>query len=286
MDRIKQQDAFRAVIKQLAIFIVAISLAGVNYAQSQEIPSRPSPPRLVNDFTGTLSQQEQTMLERKLRSFNDTTSTQIAVVLVSDFGGLDKAAFAYRLGENWGVGQKGFDNGIVVAIKPKEVGASRGEAFIATGYGVEGVVPDAIANRIVEQEMIPAFKQQKYFAGINRGTDVLMKLTAGEYSAQDYKKQTSQGKKTAGYIVPILAMIIAIFLMKRSQGSRRTFARRRSGAGTGFLTALLLMGLGGGHRGQWNEFSSGSGHFGGGMGSDFGGFGGGGFGGGGAGGSW
>ncbi|MCF8308916.1 MAG: TPM domain-containing protein [Bacteroidales bacterium] len=267
-------------------FIIITGIFLPAESQSQvAIPDRPSPPKLVNDFTSTLNQQEKVALERKLVRFNDTSSTQITVVIVSDFNGQSKSQFAYKIGEEWGVGQKEFDNGLVILLKPKEVGNNEGEVFIATGYGVEGAVPDAIANRITEEEMIPEFKKGNYYAGLDKGTDILMKLTAGEYSAEEYQKQTGDSNKTAGYIVPILAMIIVIFLMKRSQKTKRTFSRRQSSATPGILTALLLFGMGGRHSGSWNNFSSGGGSFGGDAGG-FGGFGGGSFGGGGAGGSW
>lgn len=265
------------------LIVVLALITSQVYAQS-EVPERPTPPRLVNDFTQTLSRQDQNALERKLVSFNDTSSTQITVVLVSDLKGYDKAQFAYEIGRKWGVGQEEFDNGLVVLVKPKRPGDQRGEVFIATGYGLEGAVPDATANRITDQEMIPEFKQGRYFAGLDKGTDVLMKLTAGEYTAQEYQKQSTSRDKTAGYIVPVLAMIIAIFLMKRSQKTKKTFSRGRGAANPGLMTALLLFGLGGRHGGHWNDFSSGGGSFGGSAG--FGGFGGGDFGGGGAGGSW
>ncbi|HOM41897.1 MAG TPA: TPM domain-containing protein, partial [Bacteroidales bacterium] len=104
---------------------------------AQDVPDRPYPPRLVNDFAGLLTGDEANALERKLVAFNDTTSTQIAIVIVKDLAGYAISDYAQRLGEKWGVGQKGFDNGIVIVVKPKTL-TSRGEVFIATGYGLEG----------------------------------------------------------------------------------------------------------------------------------------------------
>ena len=247
-----------------------------------QVPERPTPPRLVNDFTNTLSRQEQQNLEQKLVRFNDTTSNQIAIVIVPDFGGTDKADFAYKIGEQWKVGQSEFDNGVVIALRPK-TNRQSGEVFIATGYGLEPVIPDAIANRIVDKEMIPLFEENRYYEGLNRSTDVLMGLAAGEFSSEQYRKDSSPG--AAGYIVPILALVIMIFTIKRMQYRQRTYQGKqaRSGGG-GILTMLLLGSMVGRQSGQWNNFSSGSGSFGGG--SSFGGFGGGSFGGGGAGGSW
>ena len=269
----------------VSVIILIITLTSFEAMSQIEIPDRPTPPKLVNDFTNILSSQEKDALERKLAQFNDTSSTQITIVIVPDFNGYDKSQFAYRIGQKWGVGQEEFDNGLVILLKPKEVGNKQGDVFIATGYGVEGAIPDATANRITEQEMIPEFKKGDYYAGLDKGTNILMKLTGGEYTAQEYQRQSTSDNKTAGFIVPILAMIIAIVLMKRSQKSRKTFGKNSSGASSGILTALLLFGMGGRHTGHWNDFSSGGGSFGGSTGG-FGGFGGGSFGGGGAGGSW
>jgi uncharacterized protein len=102
----------------LSVLIYTISIERV---YSQNIPERPNPPRLVNDFAGMLKPEEVNMLERKLDSFNDTTSNQIAIVIVPTLGGDDKADYAQRLGEKWGVGQKGRNNGILILVKPKQL---------------------------------------------------------------------------------------------------------------------------------------------------------------------
>ena len=104
---------------------------------SQNIPERPSPPRLVNDFAGMLKPDEVRMLEQKLVAFDDSTSTQIAIVTVPTLNGYDKADYAQQLGEKWGIGQKGRNNGVLILVKPKTPD-SRGEVQISTGYGVEG----------------------------------------------------------------------------------------------------------------------------------------------------
>lgn len=84
-----------------------------------QIPSKPYPPRLVNDFTNTLSYSEIETLERRLVAYNDSTSTQFTVVLVDDLHGMDVAQFATQLGHDWGVGQGAKDNGAVILVKPK-----------------------------------------------------------------------------------------------------------------------------------------------------------------------
>lgn len=247
-------------------------------AYSQDIPDPPSPPRLVNDLAGILNPGDAELLERKLVAFNDSSSTQIAVVIVPSLNGYDKMDFTYRLAEKWGVGQKGKNNGVVIMVKPKTA-SEKGEAFIASGYGLEGVLPDAICKRIVDNEMIPYFRTGDYYGGIDAAANTVMSLVKGEFTANQYAK----GKKSAPFAVVIPLIIMAIvFLLIRS-----TRARSQSiGKNIPFWTAFWLLGsMGhGSHSGSWSNFNSGSGGFGGGGG--FGGFGGGSFGGGGAGGSW
>ena len=146
-------------IYNLLLLLICCNLS----LSSNDLPDRPSPPRLVNDFTNLLSAEEALNLERKLVDFNRQTSTQIAIIIVNDLLGYDRAEYTYGIGEKWGVGQKGKDNGIVIMVKPKTP-TSGGQTFIAPGYGLEAVVPDAIAKRIMENEMIPEFKANNYYA--------------------------------------------------------------------------------------------------------------------------
>ena len=262
-------------MKKLFYSINLFLIISYSGCYANDIPDRPSPPRLVNDFANILRSEEVINLEGKLLEFNNQTSTQIAIVIVNDLHGYDRAEFTYRLAEKWGVGQKGKDNGIVVMVKPKTI-SSPGQAFIATGYGLEAVVPDAIAKRIVEVEMIPEFKANNYYAGLNSATDVLISLTKGEFTKEDYNQRTA--KKETYSLSPILSLIFIIFFFIFFVIVRR--GRQHSiGRSVPFWIALSM--LGSSHRssgGSFGNFSSGGG--------GFGGFGGGSFGGGGAGGSW
>lgn len=268
------------ITRKITRLFLPIAMILFSLAIMAQIPSRPTPPRLVNDLAGILSKAQINNLEAKLVRFNDTTSNQITVVIVKSLNGQDKAMFAYEIGEKWNVGQKKFDNGIVVLVKPKYNARDKGQAFIAVGYGLEPAIPDAIAKRIVENEMIPEFERGNYYYGINNTTDVLMQLAAGEINADDYNR--SSNAKGIFAILPFLIIILVIFIMRISNRSRSIGAR-----GSGSLWTALLLGsvLGNSsHSGSWDSFSGGSSGFGGGGG--FGGFGGGSFGGGGAGGSW
>src|SRR5690554_1769485 len=130
----------------LLVFLLTLFSRNVS---SQDIPGPMIPYRLVNDFAGLFSSAEEQALEQKLRAYNDSTSTQIYVVTVNELGGYAVSDFAFRLGEKWEIGQKSKDNGAVILIKPK-IGNSRGQAFIATGYGLEAQIGRASCRGRVE----------------------------------------------------------------------------------------------------------------------------------------
>jgi uncharacterized protein len=244
-------------------------------AAAQEFPEKPVPPRLVNDFVGLLGQQEADALERKLVAYNDSTSTQIAVVTVSDLHGYDKADYAQRLAESWGIGQKGINNGILILVKPKTSQSSRGEVFIAPGYGLEGVVPDIVCGQIVDNEILPEFRTGNYYKGLDRATNTLMSLASGEFPANKYGRPKGSDKGGLTPFIFIIIIIIIIMFIRSSGGSNHKHLSRK---GLPLWMLLTMMNSGSSrHSGSWGGFSGGGG---------FGGFGGGGFGGGGAGGSW
>ncbi|HLN20088.1 MAG TPA: TPM domain-containing protein [Bacteroidales bacterium] len=263
--------------KYLLLITFLLAFAGIIFAQ--DIPDRPVPPRLVNDFAGMLSREEVNALEQKLVAFNDSTSTQIAIVTVPSLNGYDKADYAQRLGEKWGVGQKGKDNGIVILVKPK-TNEETGQVYIASGYGAEGPVPDLVLSDIVNNEILPAFRSNDYYGGLDKATSIIMSLLRGEYTATEYSQnRKSQGGKFPGAAFIIIIIFLVILFSKRGGGNRG----RRITSGNDLPLWLLMSMLGSGgrsHRGSWGGFSGGGG------GGGFGGFGGGSFGGGGAGGSW
>ncbi len=257
----------------LVLFVPLISLS--------QVPERPVPPRLVNDLAGILTPQQAEELENRLVQFDRETSTQITVVTVSSLGGYDPASFTYKIGESWGVGRKEKNNGVVVLVKPKS-GEERGQVYVAVGYGLEGVIPDAVANgKIIDQEMIPRFRENDYYGGIVNGTRIIMELVKGEYTADEYAGENA-GVAGGAILVLMIVMIIIISLMKG--GKSKSY-----NAGSRNLPFWMWLGMlnSGKSGGSWSDFSGGRGGFGGGGGGGgFGGFGGGSFGGGGAGGSW
>jgi len=259
----------RFILPILILFLVA----GITVAQ--EIPEPMVPKRLVNDFTGLLTEQQQMTLNNKLLDFNNQTSTQIYTITYDDLQGYPVNEFAYQLATKWGIGQQGKDNGILLLVSP----ANR-KVTIQTGYGLEGAVPDAIAKRLIENVITPAFKQGNYYAGLDSATSVLMSLTKGEFTAENYLNKSKKGS------IPPIAIFIIIITFFIFSGIFRN--RKRYYSSTRSIPWWLLLGAGASRNSSWGSFSSGGGSFGGGSGG-FGGFGGGGggsFGGGGASGGW
>ncbi len=254
-------------LKSLIFYFLVITLGGFS-VWAQKLPDKPVPPKLVNDFAGILTSSETSKLEQKLTDFNNSNSTQIAVVTLKSIEGYDIADFAFKLGEKWGIGRKGKDNGvlIVVAIDERKV-------FIATGYGSEEFVTDAMARRIIEQRIKPAFKEARYYQGLDEGTADIINLLTGKYKAE-----TVEQNKPSGSLFKILFIIIGIIIIIKIIG------RNNGGGGSTYRSSGPI--IWGGGLGSWGRGFSGGGSFGGGSSGGFGGFGGGRFGGGGAGGSW
>jgi uncharacterized protein len=223
---------------------------------------------LVNDFAGVLSAEQQSSLENKLVAFNKETSNQIVVVTVASLGDYEPAAFSFKLGNKWGIGREKLRNGILILIKVK-TSAEKGRAFIATGRGLEGAIPDATCFAIVNKEMIPKFKENDYYGGIDAATNVLMGLAKGEFNYSSYSKKSDDNQT---YII-IALIVIGFFVLInfRRKGQSKTINGRT-------YYDPWWGGFGGGS--SWGDSGSSSDSGG------FDGFGGGDFGGGGAGGDW
>ncbi len=252
--------------------IAACLLLGVSAVSAQDFPAKPN--RLVNDYTNTLAAGQVQQLERKLVAFDDSTSTQIAVVLMQSTGHYDIADYGTRLAQQWGIGGKENNNGILLLVALGDRAVT-----IQTGYGVEGAVPDAIAYRIIENEIKPAFRQGDYFTGIDRATDALISYTKGEYKAPP-KQDGGGGGVPIILILIIIVVLVTLFGRGGGGGGGRKVLGGRGASDLLWWTLLSGMGRGGSGGGGFG------GGFGGGGGGGFGGFGGGGFGGGGASGRW
>lgn len=264
--------------------LIILNLLTLVAPAAVEFPPKPNPPKLVNDYSGTLAPDDIRRLEEVLVAFDDSTSVQIGVVVISTLDGYPISDYAFELGEKWGIGDKKKNSGalLLIAIKDRKM-------FIATGYGLEATLPDARCRRIIETDIAPDFKRGLYYEGIKAGTESMMKAVKGEYKDSPRKK-AKRGSKVPAVLIIILVLLF-VFLAKIFSVRRYSLLNNIP-----FWVAWSLLNAAAGRRkGSWRDFNSGSGTFGGwggggfgggSSGGGFGGFGGGSFGGGGAGGSW
>ena len=256
---------FFSIIIFLLVSVIVFSQD--NFNPENLLKGKPAVQQLVNDYTNTLTPDQKQALENKLVAFNDSTSTQIAVVIIPSLNGNDIADYNVKLGRAWGVGGKEFSNGVVLLIAKGDR-----KLNIATGYGVEGALPDITSKHIIDEIIVPNFKGDDYYRGIDEGTDAIIKAVKGEYKApKNYGKKKNPG----GRIIFIIIMILIFLAISSGKGGGGSFMSRR-----GFAAWTIGSMLSGGGRG------GGWGGGGGGSSGGFGGFGGGSFGGGGSSGSW
>lgn len=254
-------------MKKLLLAIFSLIIVSAGFAQVEKaIPARPNPPRLVNDYTNTLTPSQKEGLEAKLKAYDDSTSTQIAVVMVETTGDYDVADYALAILRGWGVGGAEHSNGVVILV-------AKGDRRmrIETGFGMEGAVPDITAKSIIDNSLTPNFKADNYYRGLDQATDDIIAAAAGEYKAP--ANYGSSRKKKPGFwsIVGIIIMLLVF----GGAGGRKGGGGLLSSAGWIIGSMMASGGRSGG--GGWS---------GGGGGGGFGGFGGGSGGGGGASGSW
>lgn len=254
------------------ILLILFTVFSFAIVFGQTVLPRPNPPRLVNDAANILSPEQVEILEHKLVALDDSSSNQIAVVLIKTLGDYAIEDYAVKLFREWGIGNKKTNNGVLIiaAIDDRKV-------WIEVGYGLEGAIPDVTASSIYRNEIVPSFKEQNYYRGIDNAINALTKAAVGEYKIKKEKK--GKGSSGGSILVVVFLLFLIIMVLGRTGRGGGGMGGGRSGFGN-IAEALILSSLlnsGRGSGGGWGGSSSGGG---------FGGFGGGSSGGGGAGGSW
>lgn len=279
--------------KLLSLFVLLFGIS----LMSAQIPPAPVPPRLVNDFVGVLQPRQVDELEHRLVTFNDTTSNMICVVIVDDMGNYSEHEFAYEIGEKWGVRSRttGKRNGVVMLVKVKRNKSDFGAAYIAPGYDLEAVLPDAFCKNVADNTMIPRFREGDYYQGIVDALDIILPIIAGEITVEEFEKKPDVLVGIAIFLgffllVCVLLIILVIILDKKNRNNGGKGPGGKS-FGNDVWKWILIGSLIGGGQGNSSGGNSGGGYSGGGYsGGGFGGFGGfggsGGFGGAGGGGRW
>ncbi len=229
-----QTKFIRALFSSL-MFLLSFGLAN---ADDKNYPERPNPPRLVNDFAGILSADNKRELEVYLEDYARATSNQITIVTISSLQGIDILDYSHQLFGKWGLGDKEKNNGLLILLA-MDNGEGKKKASIQVGNGLQGAIPDITCNDIIEQQMIPQFKNGNYYQGLKDASGKIMKLAAGEYHSD----------------------------RKFTEEDRRGHGKKKNGIGTGFIILLIIIALvsrinrgggrGGGGGGGWVDFASG-----------------------------
>ncbi len=236
------------------LFIIIQLVFVIPVSQAVEIPALTG---RVNDYASMISAEAEREINEKLARLEENESTQVVVLTVESLEGEPLEDFSLRLVEAWKIGQKDFDNGVVLLVAKKDR-----KLRIEVGYGLEGALTDLTAGRIVDNDIEPLFKKGQFDQGFVRGVDMIIAAVQGEYSASQ--------RDGGGSLLPVLIIMILIIYF---------YSQVPRGGGGGGSGPLIFTG-GPGSGGFYGGRSSG-GSFGGGFSG-----GGGGFGGGGASGSW
>ncbi|WP_432411711.1 TPM domain-containing protein [Rasiella sp. SM2506] len=256
----------------LFLFTITAFLFSNAVTAQYDVPPKPDwrkEQTSVFDYSKLLTATQKNALETKLIGYADSTSTQIVIVIINTSNGEDLSLLGAKWGQQWGIGQAKEDNGILIILAKEDRNID-----INTGYGIEYRMTDRMTERIINQVIIPQFKQNNYYAGLDQGTDAIFQALNGEF--KETRNLDDGFDFSASLILFFIFIIIMLILRRRNKGGGKNNGGR---SGSSLLDVIILSNMG-----RTGGFGGG-GSFGGGGGFG-GGFGGGGFGGGGASGSW
>ncbi len=266
---------FRESIYHQLITLLLIINSSISYGQF-EIPEKPAKanPDAVYDYIGLLTSSQKQALEQKLIRYSDTTSTQIVIAIISSTNDDDIAMVGAEWLAQWGIGQAKEDNGILITLAKDDRMVD-----INTGYGIEYILSDRDAERIINRVMVPQFKKGNFYAGLDQATDAIFDTLQGNYTGT---RQEDTSFPIEPLIMFIVFIVIFIILSRKNRNDGHGNGGRR--AAESLLDVIILSNMGRGGFGGGSSWGGG-GSFGGGGGFG-GGFGGGMGGGGGASGGW
>ncbi|APU68737.1 TPM domain-containing protein [Christiangramia flava] len=259
-------------IKNFLTFLLLI--AGFAVQAQLDIPQKPGKETSVYDSAGMMNTTEARQLEQKLINYADTTSTQIVVVTIPSLNGEYEGTYAAHWAQKWGIGQSKEDNGLLILVAKQDR-----KIWITTGYGLEEYLTDYRTKQIIEDIILPEFRNGNIYSGLDKGTTAIFEVLNGTFTGTPQNGNSGIPFRAIIVFIIFIIIIISMFNKRGGRGGGR-------GGGRSLLwDAIILSSLGRGSMGggSFGSGSSGGGFGGGGFG---GGFGGGGFGGGGAGGSW
>lgn len=205
----------------------------------------------VVDNAGMIDQARERHLSGLLQGHEEATTNQIVVVTLSDLDGVAIESYGYQLGRHWGIGQAGKDNGVLLIVAKKER-----KVRIEVGYGLEGVLTDAISSNIINSIIVPEFKKAQFGSGIEQGTVAIIEALGGQYKM---KRRNGGGanRNSAFSFFPFVVVFMIFLAFYRNLNNS-------TGGWSGYSTSGSRISRGGGSFGGGGGFSGGGGGFGGG----------------------
>ena len=274
--------------RSIKAFLVALLFFAVwQGAPAQDLAAIPSLTARVTDSAGLLQPDQRAALDAKLADYERLKGTQIAVLTVASTAPEAIEQYGIRVADAWKIGRKGTADGVILIVAKDNPRALR-RLRIEVGRGLEGALPDAVAKRILNEDVAPHFRENDYYGGLVAGVSRIEAVLAGE-PLPPPQRQAERRTDSGGFSLPLLFLlfIVGSFIVNAMRSRRLSYvsgnrALNRSSGGLGSLIAPVILG---GLLGSLGRGGGGGGGFGGGGGGGFSG-GGGDFGGGGASGNW
>ncbi|HBD93610.1 MAG: hypothetical protein A2015_14790 [Spirochaetes bacterium GWF1_31_7] len=187
----------------------------------------------VNDYAGFISAETEAVLTAKLKSLEESDSTQIFILTIPSLDGMDIESYSIKVAETWKPGQKKLDNGVLFIVSQNDR-----KMRIEVGYGLEGVLTDLLSGRIINNVASPLFRDGLYDEGFVAVTDALISIVKNEYQANDALKSEKVTSKSGDG--RIIGLLIALFFIVKLIGSASKKAGAASGAIMGAGIPLLI----------------------------------------------
>lgn len=227
--------------KMLYVLLVAglSAISASSATESDDLLGSLQPRGMVSDYAGVLSQAEESSLESTIRSYEQQTGNEIGVAVIDSLKGGDIDDFANKLFARWGVGKKATDNGVLLLVAITDRAAR-----IEVGYGLEPKLTDAVAGRILREQMFPSFKEGRYGEGISLAVGKIISIAKGEQQGDPAATGVNSNQVVEGldslnlpFWVPTIIAAILTFLVGGGIGAKKIGLIFQSGA------LLLMLGL-------------------------------------------
>jgi uncharacterized protein len=229
------------IIRNFIIFCIGFFILGNSHLDSQDLVPIPKLNSPVMDLSGILSPGERAEMESQIRNLQKETGAQVQVLVLDSVSPESIEQFSIRLGDTWKLGRSKVDDGVIllVALKDRQV-------RIEVGYGLEGAIPDAIANRIIQNSMVPKFQEGKFGSGIRSGLDDIEKLIRGEAlpAPTGEVRNTTGGGKTLSPVELVLGgvgLLLGFILKIASLGWAGFLAMLALFTAGGFLAGMGIL---------------------------------------------